>query len=266
MDFLSQTFTLFTYYNMFKITFNTIGLNYYKGLKNKLPPIRYIGTDDDNNELVILAHLKDFNRHINLIKSAYKKTLSLEKTEETNIKLETIKEDIYEIYPSVDELFANPNGFIGLFVNEMGIEVLKKDFTENDEVAKIDFIKVEEDGIDISNHNLCGVIETFVKRFNTKKLLINKYKNLYLTIGEIKDINIISGNTYPTNKFNIIGGKRTLYENSIESTIRECGEELGLDKTNSIIYKLINQLLPRTKDIIRCTSFNVYCIYIKLKN
>ena len=265
MDFLSQTFTLFTYYNMFKITFNTIGLNYYKGLKNKLPPIRYIGTNDNEDELVTLAHPRDFNKHVNIIKSAYKKTLILEKNDLTNIKLDSIKNDIYEIYPSTDDLSDNPNGFIGLFVNENAKEELLKDFRENDEVSKLDFIKIDNNGIDLSKYKLCGVIETFVKKFNNKNLLISKYKNLYLTIGEMKDINIISGLTYATDKYNIIGGKRTLYENSIESTIRECSEELGLDKENSIIYKFINKLLPKTKDIIRCSSFNVYCIYIKLK-
>jgi hypothetical protein len=102
-------------------------------------------------------------------------------------------------------------------------------------------------------------------KFNSKNNLITKYINLYLVIGEMKDINIISGITYPTNKYNIIGGKRTIFENSIESTIRECMEEFGLNKNNSVIYKLINQLLPKTRDIIKCTSFNVYCIYITPK-
>ena len=132
-------------------------------------------------------------------------------------------------------------------------------------IYKLDFIKVDKDGIDTVNYKLCGVIETFIKKFNLNHSLINKYKNLYLVIGEMKDLNIISGNTYPTDKYNIIGGKRTLYENSIDSTIRECKEEFGLDSEKSSIYKLINKLLPKTKDIIKCTSFNVYCIYIKLK-
>ena len=263
MDFLTQTFTLFTYYNMFKITFNIIGNNYYKGLKCKLPPIRYVGIDENNNELVKLAHPKDFNKHVNVLKSAYKKTLTLNFDNE--IKLDNIKEDIFEIYPSVDELISNPNGFIGLFVNDIGIEILKNDFKDNDEVAKLDFIKVNEEGIDLTNYKLCGVIDTFVRKFNSNYSLINKYKNLYLVIGEMKDINMISGNTYPTDRFNIIGGKRTLYENSIESTIRECTEEFGLDRENSSIYRLINKLVPKTKDIIRCSSFNVYCIYIRLK-
>lgn len=264
MDFLSQTFKLSTYYNMFKIAFNIIGIDYYKGLKNKYPPIRYIGVDDNNNELVILAHPRDFNRHINILKSAYNDALLITNNDE--FKLDMIKEDILEIYPSTFELNNNPNGFIGLFVNEVGIEILLNDFKENDEVAKLQFIKVNNNGIDISNYESCGVIETFIKKFNSKYSLINKYKNLYLVIGEMKDINIISGITYPTNKYNIIGGKRTLYENSIESTIRECSEEFGLNKENSKIYKLINQLIPKTKDIIRCSSFNVYCIYIKLNN
>lgn len=263
MDFLSQTFTLFSYYHMFKIAFDTIGISHYKGLKNKLPPIRYVGVDKDNNELVILTHPKDFNRHINILKSAYTKTLTL--TTNNDIKLEDIKNDIYEIYPSTVELTINPNGFIGLFVNEKGIEILKNDFTENDEVSKLEFIKVENDGINIDNYALCGVIETFIRKFNSKQSLINKYKNLYLVIGEMKNLNIISGITYPTAKYNIIGGKRTLYEDSIESTIRECIEEFGLDKEKSIIFKYINKLVPKTKDIIKCSSFNVYCIYIKPK-
>lgn len=263
MDFLSQTFTLFTYYNMFRIAFDTIGIDYYKGLKNKLPPIRYIGLDENNNELVTLAHPKDFNKHINVLKLAYKKTLTLNL--DTEFKLDNIKKDIFEIYPSTDDLVFNPNGFIGLFINEVGIEILKNDFKENDEVAKLEFIKVDNNGINIANYKLCGVIDTFIRKFNSKYSLINKYKNLYLVIGEMKDLNIISGITYPTDKYNIIGGKRTLYENSIESTIRECKEEFGFDEINSSIYKLINQLVPKTKDIIRCSSFNVYCIYIKSK-
>ena len=263
MDFLSQTFTLFTYYNMFKITFDTIGINHYKGLKNKLPPIRYVGVDENNNELVILAHPKDFNKHINILKSAYKKAQTL--SSDNEFRLDKVKEDIFEIYPSTYELVSNPNGFIGLFVNEAGIEILQNDFKENDEVAKLDFIKVTNDGINTADYKLCGVIETFIRKFNSKYSLINKYKNLYLVIGEMKDLNIISGITYPTDRYNIIGGKRTLYENSIESTIRECTEEFGLDKEKSSIYKLINQLVPKTKDIIKCSSFNVYCIYIKPK-
>jgi hypothetical protein len=249
---------------MFKMTFNIIGFNHYKGLKSKLPPIRYVGLDENNNELVILTHPKDFNRHLNLLKTAYKKTLTLDLDNE--LKLDKIKEDIFEIYPSIDDLTLNPNGFIGLFVNEKGIEILQNDFKENDEVSKLEFIKVDNNGINIGDYKLCGVIDTFIKKFNSKYSLINKYKDLYLVIGEMKNLNIISGITYPTDKYNIIGGKRTLYENSIESTIRECTEEFGLDKENSSIYKLINQLVPKTKDIIRCSTFNVYCIYIKPKN
>ena len=45
MDFLYQTFTFNVYYNMTKQVFNKIGFDYYKGLKNKLPPIRYVGID-----------------------------------------------------------------------------------------------------------------------------------------------------------------------------------------------------------------------------
>lgn len=262
MDFLSQNFTLPIYYNMFKTTFEVIGNDYYKGLKNKLPPVRYLGLDEHNNELVSLAHPRDFNRHIKILKNNYTKSLQII---DDNIKLENIKDDILEIYPAKTELVDNPNGFIGLFLNEIAINTLLSEFKENDEVGRLNFIKVGEDGIISNEFSFVGVIETFINRFNTKPQLINKYKNLYLVIGEIKDINMISGLTYPTNKYNIIGGKRTIFENTVEATIRECSEEFGLDIETSKIYKSINKLVPKTKDIIRCCSFNVYCIYIKEK-
>jgi hypothetical protein len=264
MSFLCQTFTLVAYYNMFKTTFDRIGNNYYKGLKNKLPPIRYMGLDENNNELVMLAHPRDFNRHIKILKYVFNNCNTLDNLIE-NIKLENIKDDILEIYPAKIELVENPNGFIGLFINEKAKEILMNEFNENDEIACLNFLKVGESGIEIDNHEFCGVIETFILKFNSKLQLINKYKNLYLVIGEIKDLNMITGETYKTNKYNIIGGKRTIYENSIESTIRETQEELGLNIETSKIYRLISKLLPNTNDIIKCSSFNVYCIYIKEK-
>ena len=258
MDFLSQHFSLTTYYYMSKFAFDIIGLDYYKGLKNKLPPIRYLGTDEFNNEIVSFAHPKDFNRHLHIFKTAYEKALTIEQ----NIKLSDIKSDILEIYPSTKDLLNIPNGFIGLFVNYVGMNMIIQEFNENDEVANINFLEVTNTGLDITNIKLCGVIETFIKKFNSKQQLIEKYNNLYLVIGEIKELNIINGTSRTTDRYNIIGGKRTYDENSIESTIRESTEEFGLDKSNSKIYKLINMLVPKTKDIIKCSSFNVYCIYI----
>lgn len=281
MNFLSQQFTLSIYYTMFKTLFNIIGFDYYKGLNNKLPPIRYIGVDESNNEIVSLAHPRDFIKHIKILKNTYKTSKLAQTINDQNqptqptqptqpihqiqYNLDQIKDDILEIYPSTSELSTNPNGFIGLFVNDIGISILMEEFKSNNEISNLKFVKVENNGINIIDIELVGVIQTFIEKFNTKQHLITRYKDLYLVIGEQKEIDIITGITTSTNKYNIIGGKRTLYENSIEATIRESMEEFGLDKQNSKIYKLINELVPKTKDIIRCTSFNVYCIYITPK-
>lgn len=77
----------------------------------------------------------------------------------------------------------------------------------------------------------------------------------------MNELDIKTGEIKMTNKYNIIGGKRSYNENSIESTIREASEELGLTN-NSKIYNLIKILVPKSKDIIRCHSFLVYCLYI----
>jgi hypothetical protein len=92
------------------------------------------------------------------------------------------------------------------------------------------------------------------------KNLLEKYYGLYLVIGEIKNIDIKTGITKPTNKFNIIGGKRNYDEDIIQSTIRECKEEFGLTNESNV-YKFINNMIPKTRDIIKCQSFNVFCIY-----
>jgi len=262
MDFLSQTFTLSNYYYMFKYVYDTIGINYFKGFKNKLPPIRYIGIDENNNQLVILAHPKDFSKHVNLLRIGLNEAIKKQTESEITIRLEDIKDEILEIYPSTTELYEIPNGFSGIFVNELGMKLILDEFHENDEVANISFIPVSDFGIEHKDIKLCGVSESFIRKFNMKDSLKNKYKDLYLVIGEMKDINIITGETIPTNKYNIVGGKRAYNENSIESTIRETTEELGLNVESSKIYKIVNKLIPLTKDIIRCTSFNVYCIYI----
>ena len=136
MDFLTQTFTLINYYKMFKLAFEIIGNDYYKGLKNKLPPIRYMGLDKNNNELVILAHPRDFCRHIKILKSTYNKSFNIV---DENIILENIKDDILEIYPAKKELIENPNGFIGLFLNEASINILLNEFSENDEIKLLHY-------------------------------------------------------------------------------------------------------------------------------
>jgi hypothetical protein len=259
MDFFSQTFTLNTYYHMVKNVFDIIGHDYFKGLKNKFPPIRYLGKDKLNNDLVCLAHPRDFLKYYKIFKSAYIEAIK----QTTKINLDDIKSKIYEIYPSTNDLYLMPNGFIGLFLNESGIKFVQNEFNQNDEVFSLNFLKVGLNGIDYSNIKLCGVIETFIKRFNNKEYLRIKYKDLYLVVGEMKDMNILTGYTIPTNKFNLIGGKRSYDETSIESTIRETREELGL-KSDSELLKIIQNLIPRTKNIIKCSSFNVFCIYIKL--
>ena len=264
MEFLSQVFTVSDYYNMVKTVFDNLGYDYYKGLKNKLPPIRYIEISD-GIEYVTLAHPNDFIKNIKLFTNIYLDIKKYPEKYNLNIKLDDIKSEILEIYPSTQELVDIPNGFIGLFVNDIGKNMLIKEFNENDEVARLDFIKVD-DGINISDIKCCGVIEIFIKKFNINKLILNKYNNLYLVIGEMKNFNINSGISLPTNKFNIIGGKRSYDETSIDSTIRESIEEFGLNKDKSKIYKLINILVPKTKDIIKGQSFNVYCIYITPKS
>jgi hypothetical protein len=258
MDFLSQTFNFSTFYHMIKIVFESISYNYYKGLKNKLPPIRFIGTDFDNNELIILAHPKDFVKHILIFKNSY--NYVLQSQEYKNVKISDVKDEILEIYPNTKELLNVPNGFTGFFVNSVGMEIVKSEFNNNEEVGNLHFIQVTDNGININNIKLCGVIETFIRKFNKKPQLKNKYKYLYLVVGEMKDINIITGETISTNKYNIFGGKRLYDETCINSTIRETQEELGLTSESKIL-KLINILIPKTKDIIKCSSFNVFCIY-----
>jgi hypothetical protein len=263
MDFLSQIFDFQTYYHMTKKVFDIIGYDYYKGLKLKLPPIRYLGKNNMNDDLVIFAHPKDFTKHINIFKDVYNEiNNNSSNLEKVSIINNTV--DIFEIYPSTSDLLIIPNGFIALFVNNVGISIILNEFNINNEIYKLNFLRVTNDGIDTTNIELKGVIETFIKKFNKNKLLINKYNGLYMVIGGIQDFNIRTGYSKPLNKYNIFGGKRLYNENTIESTIRETSEELGLNK-DSIIYKFINIMIPRTKDIIRCSSFNVFCVYFTPK-
>jgi hypothetical protein len=272
MDFLNQTFTFDMYYQMSKRVFDKLGYDYYKGLKNKLPPIKYIETDSNNNELVIFAHPKDFNKQLNMFKTEYNKILEENKTN-TTISYDLIKpntisnkiEEIYEVYPSKTELSSEPNGFVALFVNDIGRDLLLNEFNVNDEINSLMFLQVTDSGIDLSQTKTSGVIDTFVNKFNKKQRLINKYKNLYLTIGEIKTIDIKTGITKSTEKYNIIGGKRNWGETTVQSTVRESQEELGL-KSDSIVYEFINKTMGKTKDIFYCSSFNVYCVFYCPKN
>ena len=124
MHFLSRIFLFDEYYYLFNILFTKIGFDYYKGLNNKLPPIRYLGKDIDNNELVILAHPKDFINKIKEIKNIFNNQINF--ILNYKVKINEKINEIYEIYPSINELPYNPNGFIGLFVNRIGMEIIKK--------------------------------------------------------------------------------------------------------------------------------------------
>ena len=266
MDFFSQTFTFVNYYLMVKKVFDVIGYDYYKGLKNKLPPIRYMGKDEFDNDLVCLAHPKDFISKVKEFKQAFDDISNDPNLDMNSIPtIESKRDEILEIYPSTQDLLNTPNGFIALFVNEAGINILETEFNSNDEVNSLKFLEVNDDGIDISDVKLCGVIDTFVKKFNKRDNLISKYNGMFLVVGEMKDINIITGLTKNSNKYNIIGGKRAFDEDTIQSTIRETTEELGLSDS-SVIYNLVKILLPKTKDIVKCSSFNVYCIFFTPKD
>jgi hypothetical protein len=259
MDFLSQTFTFNIYYQMCKMVFDKIGYNRYIGLKNKFPPIRYLGTDANNNELIIFAHPRDFLNRAKEFKLAFDNII-LNSINEKYLILDK-KSEIYEIYPSLDELLYVPNGFIALFMNECGINMLLNEFNINNEVGNLFFEKVNESGININNIKLCGVAEPFIRKFNTMKHLINKYKNLYLVMGDMRELNIKNGYSKNIKKLNIIGGKRLYDETTIDGTIREVYEELGLN-TDSKILKLVKTILPKSRDILKFISYNVYCIYI----
>jgi hypothetical protein len=258
MNFLSQIFTFEKYYLMFKKLFDDIGYDYYKGLKYKLPPIRYIGKNELNEELIIIAHPKDFINKIKFLKTIYNSISSTEK-----INIEYKKEEIYEIYPSIDNLINIPNGFVALFVNDIGMNILNDEFLKNEEINSIKFIKITSNKLVLDDINISGVLNIFINRIN--KNILKKFNNLYLVIGELNNVNIKLGKYYPTNIFNIFGGKRLYDENSLQATIRECIEELGL-KNNSKMANIIKILLSITNKIIKCKTFNVYCIYFTPNN
>lgn len=122
---------------MVKSVFDNVGYDYYKGLKNKLPPIRYLGIDNYNNQLVSFAHPRDFLNDFTEFKNAFDNIIYDNNI--SNINIDNKKNEILEIYPSTVELHDNPNGFIALFVNEIGMKILKKEFHSNDEVTDVHF-------------------------------------------------------------------------------------------------------------------------------
>jgi hypothetical protein len=255
MNFLSQIFTFKKYYLMFTKLFDNIGYDYYKGLKSRLPPIRYIGKNNLDEELILIAHPKDFISKIKFLKTIYN-SISVEQSQKINIEYK--KSEVYEIYPSIDELIKIPNGFVALFVNDIGMNIINDEFLKNEEINSLKFIKITSNTLILDDINISGVLNIFINKLN--KNFLKKFNNLYLVIGELNNINIKLGKCYPTNIYNIFGGKRLYDENSLQATIRECIEELGFKKKSKMI-NIIETLLSITNNIIKCKTFNVYCIY-----
>jgi hypothetical protein len=248
---------------MTKYVFSHIGFNFYKGLKGKLPPVKFTGYDDKQIELVTLAYPKDFARHIKLFKSAYDIYANAESKfvkSVKSVKIADIRNEILEIYPSSNDLNVCPNGFIALFVDITQFDQIQNEFNENDEVANIDFIHVMSTGIDCNGAKIkpCGVFEIFIKKFNQAEFF-SKYTNTYIVLGQVKNINIISGIAKPCGKYNIFGGKRNYDETIVESTLREIIEELGL-RSDSPLLEICQQKLSTTTDIIKGKSFEIFCI------
>jgi hypothetical protein len=244
---------------MAKHVFDTIGYDIYKGLKHKLPPIRLSGVDDNNDIKIILAHPKDFIKYAKIFKEAYD-DISKEPITE-HVELQNIKQDILEIYPSTKDLQMMPNGFVGLFVSEKWMDFIRNEFHENDEFSSVWFIKVSDEGLKLESSNMCGVIDVFIKKFNKSKL-VEKYKNMYLVIGQSKNTNFINGESQTTNEYNIFGGKRNYDENTIQGAIREITEEMGLYKSSQLLAYITHHIYM-TKDILRCQSFNIYCLSLR---
>lgn len=269
MDFLFQPLKFNVYYFIFCNLYKTIGCNYFKSLNSLYPPIRIISLDN-NNEYISLVYPNDFLRFKDLLEKFYNEisdtNIDVNKYNDyINIKISEKENEIYEIYPSISDLVETPNAFIGLFVNEYSIDIVKSEFNENNEVSEILFLPVTDNGIETSNLKLFGVINSFIYKFNNRQSLVRKYNGLYLVIGKFKKVDIVTGKMKDTNKYNIIGGKRKYNENTIDAIIREVSEELGLNK-ESKLYKLISVLIPITKDIIKCNTFNVFCIYFTPKS
>lgn len=259
MVFLNQIFTFTEYYLMVKYFFNIHGYNDFKGLNNKLPPIRYLGKDYLNNDLVTLAYPNDF------IKFQYKLKKILENLKNMNfsknkIFLDNKKNEIYEIYPSINELLTIPNGFIALFTTYDNCNILLNEFNKNTEIYKLEFIKLDENGILINNFHMTDLLNKFVKKFNNNKYLVKKFCNSYLILGKINDINFNKNIFKPINKLNLFGGKRLYNETTIDSAYREFIEEFGLSNESKLLKYIKYNLYYLNKDIIKFNTFNIYLI------
>jgi len=234
-------------------TFNIIGFDFYTGLNGKLPPIRLI---DPINEYVCFAYPNDFISQKEIFMKNYVEFPPI-------IKLNEKEHEIFEIYPSIDELMKIPNGFIALFVNEKGIEHIIKEFNKNNEIESLKFFKVTNNGINIEKQQLIGASERFVTKFNSLEKYKFKYNGMYLLMGEAKNINIITGLHKSVYKYNIIGGKRAYNENTIDSTLREVSEELGINYTTNL-YRHVKKHIALTKDILQFNTYVVFCIYYNI--
>ena len=169
MDFLSQVFTFPTYYLMMTNVFQKIGYNYYKGLNNKLPPIRYLGKNINNEDLIIISHPKDFLDNLKYFKNAYY-NIKLLTQQFANINLLDKKDEIYEIYPSVEDLNEVPNGFLALFVNEEGMNILLNEFNKNIEIRNLKFIKFDNNLINrLKNINLTNLLNQYINKILNNK-------------------------------------------------------------------------------------------------
>ena len=75
MNFLLQSFDFTIFYNMITEVFDILGYNYYKGLKGKLPPIRYINLQN-GSDVVTFAHPKDYVSELELFKKIYNNVIN----------------------------------------------------------------------------------------------------------------------------------------------------------------------------------------------
>ena len=194
MNFLTKQFTLDEYYNMIQNVYNKLGNTYYKGLNNKYPPIRL-----NNNNMVSLAHPKDFLKEVNIFKEFFKKS-------DQTLNIDDVKDNIYEIYPSIDNLKQEPNGFIALFVSESYKGYVFKHFRSNNEINTIRFIKIDD------VVNCTSILQNFITFVKLKQNMYLKFKDLYLVVGETNNLDILNGVYNTTGIYTLFGGKRKYNE------------------------------------------------------
>jgi len=254
---LYKIFKFTDYYYMTKLVFDQLGYDYYKGLKNKLPPIRYIGKNAFNDELVKFVYPHDFLSQKKIFEEKFNIVTS--KTDSQYVTINEKKTEIYEIYPSKQDIKITPNGFIALIVDEQKKDELLDNFKPNEEIHKLEFIPITKNGININTINASNVLKTFTDKFNTFDTLINACNKQYLLIGELKTFDIITGITEPNQEFNIIGGKRNFEETTIQGTLREIKEELGVND-DSDIYRFIEQNIDKTQYVFNSDTFTTYCL------